>query len=1066
MRLRILAASFALIAFVAAPGYSQEQHGAIEGVVKDSSGAILPGVTVHLAGGSGVSVDAVSDSTGLYRFPSVLPGTYTVTANLSGFRPGKVENVVVTLGELKKVDFALNVASVSENVEVTAAPPVVDVKQSTAATNINAERIALIPHGNNFTNLITQAPGANEEPKSGGISIDGASAAENRYVVDGVETTSIYNGLSAKPVLSNFVDEVQIKSSGYSAEYGGSTGAVVNVITKSGTNAFSGTALEEWQGSAVNGTCKHPSLAPVSSRGATTGSTPIANVDNSPQPCGANPTLRLQLTNSSAAEYWTFPKDKVDENLPGGSLGGPIFRNKAWFFAGYQPDLTTRTRTVSVTTSGNAKAVSSSATQHEQTQNLTADQTMQLGSKLRTRVAFNNSWDKVNGQLPNTSGTDPAGTSYARGSVNPNWSLSGQADYTITSNLLVSARAGYFRQNSHSFGIPTDTRFSFAQSNIGMPGVPANEQHATGYSNIPTNSATAFDLLQRKFIQADATWFTHAAGEHQIKGGIQADLRGDNINSGNLGQTITLNWGTQYSADAPQGVYGYYSLNSNAAFPREGFITQGNVASNVIGLFLQDTWSATSRLTLNLGVRTEDEKVPAFTNIGNDYGKYPIKFGFGDKIAPRLGAAYDLFGDGRWKVSGDWGIFYDIFKLDLAQQSFGGAKWIQYWYTLDTPNWETINQNQNCPPDCSGTLIASANERLPSLSNTTCEGPCIDPGIKPMRSQEASVMIEHELTTNSSVSVRYIHKQLDRAIDDTGSIVPFTIDPVNGPFANDEPYIIGNPGEHISHTFNIINCNAAVGVPTCDVYAGSSGKYTNPKAKRNYDAGEFKYQRRFSHNWAFYGTYTLSRLFGNYSGLSNSDENGRVDPNIERTFDYPIEEFGGNGKPLYGDLATDRTHQFKAQLTYSFPFGTTIGLSQEALSGIPITRQVPVFPGHGYILFFDGRGSDGRLPWLTQTDLYVQHAFKLGRSGRSFIVDATVLNLFDQRTVTNYDGQIRRAGTDPTIDEAAFYAGQVNVQSLIDSLAASGALKINPRFMNPTSWQGPLQARFGMKFTF
>src|SRR5690348_2382120 len=128
---------------------------------------------------------------------------------------------------------------------------------------------------------------------------------------------------------------------------------------------------------------------------------------------------------------------------------------------------------------------------------------MQLGSKLRTRVAFNNSWDKVNGQLPNTSGSDPAGTNYARGTVNPNWSLSGQADYTITSNLLASVRAGYFRQNSHSFGIPTDTQFTFSQSNIGMPGVPANEQHPTNFSNIPTNNAVAFDLLARKFVQAD-----------------------------------------------------------------------------------------------------------------------------------------------------------------------------------------------------------------------------------------------------------------------------------------------------------------------------------------------------------------------------------------------------------------------------------------------------------------------------------------------------------------------------------------------------------------------------------
>ncbi|MGH9409461.1 MAG: hypothetical protein ACRD1V_08400 [Vicinamibacterales bacterium] len=864
--------------------------------------------------------------------------------------------------------------------------------------------------------------------------------------------------------MSDIVDQVQVKSSGYSAEYGGSTGAVINVITKSGTNAYSGNALEQWQGSSLQGTCKQPSLAPKNVMGATTGSKPQVLTNNSPEPCGANPSLRLTLTNSNAAEFWTFPKDTYNENLPGGSLGGPIFRNKAWFFGAYQPDLTTTTRSVNATTSGNAKAVAASATEHDQVQNVTADQTMQFGSKLRTRVAFNNSWRKTNGALPATGATDPLGTNYARGSVNPNWSLSGQADYTLTSNFLLSFRGGYFRQNQHSFGIPSDTRFIFNSTNIGQAGVPTADQFPGGYSNIPTNSATVFDLLDRKFFQGDATWFTHAAGEHQIKAGVQADLRGDDINTGDQAQRVYLNWGSQYGdvGVVPQGVYGYYSIYTNGALPREGSITQGNVASNVLGMFVQDTWTPTSKLTLNLGVRTESEKVPAFTAANNDFGQYPIKFGFGDKIAPRVGAAYDLKGDGRWKVSGDWGIFYDIFKLDLAQQSFGGAKWIQDYYTLDTPDFTTLNANSNCPPDCGGTFIASVDERLPSLSNSACDGPCIAPGIKPMRSQEASASLEHELTSTSSVKFRYIHKQLDRGIEDTGSIDPLT---------NNEPYIIGNPGEGPSQTFNVVPCSPAVqaqGVLTCDVYAGTSGAFKEPKPKRDYDAAEFDYNKRFAHNWSLYATYTLSRLYGNYSGLSNSDENGRVDPNIERSFDYPIEQFSGNGQALYGDLATDRTHQFKVQGNYTFPFGTTIGVDQIIESGTPITRNLSVIPGHGYLFYFDGRNSDGRTPWLTQSDLYVQHAFKLGKSGKTFLVDATVLNLLDERTILDYFSNIRRAGTTPEIDETALYSGNLNVQSIVDQNAVinGGGMAVDPRFMLPDSWQAPLQVRFGAKFTF
>ncbi len=226
-----------------------------------------------------------------------------------------------------------------------------------------------------------------------------------------------------------------------------------------------------------------------------------------------------------------------------------------------------------------------------------------------------------------------------------------------------------------------------------------------------------------------------------------------------------------------------------------------------------------------------------------------------------------------------------------------------------------------------------------------------------------------------------------------------------------------------------------------------------------------QYNKRFAHNWSLFSSYTLSRLNGNYPGLSESDENGRTDPNIGRLFDYPIEQMDGNGKPLYGVLPTDRTHQFKAQLVYSFNFGTTIGLNQAALSGVPISRSITVIPSHGYLLYFDGRGNDGRTPPLTQTDLLVQHEIKLGKSKR-LQLSATVLNLFDQRTVLNYNSAIRRAGTTPVVNEAAFYAGQVNVQSLVDAAANGGGMAVDPRFMMPSSWQDPLLVRFGVKLMF
>jgi outer membrane receptor protein involved in Fe transport len=1031
MRARTFAALVVAL-LVALPAIAQEQRGAIEGVVKDSSGAVLPGVAVEARTNTGVVLSTITDADGRYRFPSLLPGTYEISASLQGFESKKQGDVPVNLGQVKKVDLALALAGVAETVAVTASSPLVDVTQSTRATAIRGDRVELLPHGRDFTTLVTQAPGANMETKSGnGIMIDGATAAENRYVVDGMETTDIVKGTSAKNVLVDFVDEVQVKSSGYPAEYGGSTGGVINVITKSGTNKFSGSALTYFQGSDTT-------------------------AEN-------NKSLRLTLTDSNVSEYVRYPEDDVKRFEPGGSLGGPVMANKAWFFGAYQPALTTTKRTVDAASSVNPAASSISRTQKQQIQYLTANETMQLGSRLRTRVAFNSSYVKTTGQLPSQNGTDNPSTNYEKGNRAPNWLVSGTADYSVSPKLLLSFKGGLFRQDSHDFNVPDAVKFTFASSNVGMAGVPASLQHGSNFTNVLSNNAITKDLQQRKFAQADATLYLGGAGSHQIKGGVQFDLRSEDINSGNLKQVLTLNWGQSTvdpNGNTVTGPFGYYQVTSNAASPRQGFITQGDVNSNVFGMFVQDKWSVNNHLTIDLGVRTETEKVPAYTNdpASNRIGKYPIEFGFGEKVAPRAGAAYDIKGDGQWKAYASWGIFYDIFKLDVGQGSFGGAKWIEWYFTMDNPNFESLNASENCPPACSGTFITKQDLRQTSLdpvSNSPVPyASGVQTDMKPMRSQEAAVGLERQLSAVTSLSVRYVHKQLDRGIEDTGAIDANT---------DDEPYIIGNPGEGPTQTFDLVGGRT--------VFTGTGGQYANPKPKRDYNGLEVAFDKRFARRWSAHVSYTLSRSYGNYPGLAESDEAtgsaaGRVDPNVGRQFDYPIMQFGGDGKPLYGVLPTDRTHFLKLSAIYQLPFGTTVGFNEFVASGIPISRAIAVIAGHNYPVYYKGRGSDGRTPTFSQGDLYVQHEIRLP-GGKAFQVNANVLNLFDQRIVANKFNNVRRAGTVIPIDEAAFYAGNVNIQALIDAAAfPNGAMRIDPRFLQASDFQAPLVARFGVKFTF
>jgi hypothetical protein len=1012
--------------FLAWPALAQEQRGSIEGVVKDNTGAVLTGATVDARSSTGAIVTTVTDASGAYRFPALPIGTYDVEASLQGFTTAKVAQVSIRLGEIKTVTFSLNVSGVAESVQVSGESPLIDIKQSTKATNIRAEQIELLPHDRDFTSVITQAGGVNLEPKFAnggmmgganvytGVSIDGASAAENRYVIDGMETTDIIHGQNGKDLLSDFVEEVQIKSSGYEAEYGGSTGGVVNVVTKSGSDLFHGSGSFQWQGSSLT----------------------AAN----------NQSLRLRLDDSSQAEYITYPKDGGYRFDPGFSLGGPILKSRMWFFAGYQPSVAQIERTVTPASSGNPdQTVTFNHTQKRDTQNLVASQNAQFSSKLSTRVAFNNSWNKIDGLLPTRDGTDSPLTDYTKGSKLPNWSLSGRADYVASRSLLLSARVGYFRTDQHDYNVPNEPRYRFPNTtNIGMAGVPASLQHPIGYTSIQSNNAVTQDTVTRTFIQADATWFFHAGGDHSLKGGVQVDRRAEDIVSGELQNRVSLFWDIPLNLQSVgyRGPFGYYSVRSNAVLPKQGFITQGDVRSNLAGLFIQDSWTVNNKLTVNAGLRTENENVPAFDNgETNHLGANPIDFGMADKIAPRAGFAYDLKGNGRSKIYGSWGMFYDIFKLELPQGSFGGQKWIEYYYTLDTPEYTSLIQGANCPPACPGTLITSTNFRLPSLNQGDVQS-----NLKPMRSQEVAIGFDQQINNLMAFGVRYVHKQIDRAIEDTGAIDE----------DNNEPFVIANPGEGFTETFNLGTFGAA--------YAGSSGKYANPKPKRVYNAVEFSVEKRLSSGWFLRSVYTVSRLHGNYPGLAQSDENGRSDPNVGRLFDYPLESFDGNGRPLDGVLPTDRTNYLKLSGAYQFKFGTTVGLNQMLASGLPIGPSVSVIDPHGYPLYYLGRDGAGRTPALSQTDLVVMHDVRMG-GGRRLQLSLNVLNLFNQRTTIDRFANLLNNGS-INFDQAAFLAGQVNIPATISQQVADGLVTRDPRYLQGSAFQNPRLARVAIRFLF
>jgi len=167
--------------------------------------------------------------------------------------------------------------------------------------------------------------------------------------------------------------------------------------------------------------------------------------------------------------------------------------------------------------------------------------------------------------------------------------------------------------------------------------------------------------------------------------------------------------------------------------------------------------------------------------------------------------------------------------------------------------------------------------------------------------------------------------------------------------------------------------------------------------------------------------------------------------------------FQGNGQPVDGLLPTDRPHQFKVQFMYQFPFGTGVGFNQVVSSGIPVTAELGVLAPSNFPMQWKNRASDGRTDVFTQTDVNVQHSFKFGT--RSIVVNANVLNLFNQEAVNNKFITYQRVNG-ASFDEAAFYRGQVNIDSLLPSIAK------DPRFLMANGFQAPIQARFGIRLNF
>jgi hypothetical protein len=977
---------------------AQEQTGTLVGVVSDTDGEFLPGVTVEARSPAqpGAAVD-VTDELGRYRLLGLTPGTYSVTFSLSGFTTLKRERILVRLGRTFNLEVILEQATIAEEITVVGESPVVDIKKSGTTFNYGKEMITKLPSGRDFTSIIHVTTGVNDEEFGGGTMMDGSSSSENMYFVDGVDTTSMYSGDTAQRVLIEFVEEVQVKSSGYEAEHGGSMGGVVNVITRSGGNEFHGEVSGYLGGSRFQ-------------------TLPSYRIHQGGLYSPFYKHLRVNPIDEVTAEYIDFPEDDWTRYELGLALGGYIFKDKLWFFANFMPRITSADRTVEFIADGQNHTTSQKETSYFLQAKLTA-----MFGDLRLSASYINDYYKWRGELANLDGTSalPSEYDYAKyGYDYPGQTFSLSANWIASDNLFFNLNGGHFRTNRVQLVGPTEPRVYFGRSNAFIVGEDSPLYRARGWRNYRTGYQTQKDIRERLVGNFDATLYADLGGEHVFKAGVQFVRIHHDVDNSYPYNNYVINWGLNFSSQnfgIVPTTYGFVGATDTL-----GLIA--DVQSDRWAIFLQDSWTISNRFTLNLGIRAEKEDIPSFSDLP-EYQDAPIDFDFKDKIAPRIGFAWDLFGDNSTKLFGSYGLYYDVMKLGVASAFYGGFKSIYDYYDILDPDWTTWTKQTSHPDQNIPGLryIESRNWNIPAFDTT-------QPDMAPYSKVEFSLGLQRKLGEDISLTVRYLHNNIRWAIEDIGILVPAG-----------EKFFIGNPGSDWINEMYRSN-----GWPDC------------PKAKRRYHSLNVGIDKRFSNNWMAGFHYTWSYLWGNFSGLASTDEFGRQSPNTERYWDNWILHRDQNLNETTGMLPTDRPHQFKLYGSYSFDWGLTVGIYSFAMSGTPISLMASINNLQGY--YPTGRFTHGRTPLFMRTDLHLEYNLTLGNRN-SVQFSANVTNLFDQRisllTHPYYNRQ------EVYLDDEVLLAGY-DYQEEIEK----AGVQLHPMFMMPYRYSPGLDVRLGVKFIF
>ena len=801
------------------------------------TGSAPTGDTITITNSStGFSRTITVDSSGTYRFSQLPTGQYQITRN-----GGAARNVTVNVGTAANVDFAGGGdATTLDTVTVvgTGAVNPIDISSVESTTILTAEQLAKVPVARNATSVALLAPGTVRGAANVGAfnnlpSFGGSSVAENQYYINGFNITNTFRNLSFAQVPFEGIAESQVKTGGYGAEFGRSTGGVINMITKRGTNEFKAGGSIYWEPEALSET---------------------------------NPDY-----------YWndgTFREDNSRDNSWATTAaiwaGGALIKDRLFAYGLIQYGKTDANTYPSISAGPNYH----SATKRPQwlakvDWQITDDHSLELTAFSDTSKTEDEAYRTV----PYNADTAPAKGAYLGTTFTEQGGDSYVLKYTgyLTDNFTLSALYGHGEFKRETYGALADGSIisydgSLTGAVSGCPNVSGTRANGTVMSSrcvLSSSIGRADSGDERDQFRVDAEW---SLGDHLLRFGYDSDKFDSKDGTAYSGGTSWVYQVVPVSASYPNG--------ERVRF--RNFRTSSNPGVRSSAFYIEDSWSVTDNFIAYLGLRWDN-----FKNI-NGEGETFVEIK--NQFAPRLGFSWDVFGDSTFKVFGNAGRYALPVTASVAVRSASASLYEQRYYS-----YTGVDPATGAPTGL--TQVGGVTYLNGEDGNPKFAAGYASQNLKPMYQDEYILGFQKQLTDNFSLGMRALSRELKTSIDDNcdyHTVLEVAAEQgydVN-PGAQFNYCFMVNPGQDVEFLGDVDGDGVT---EVINIPADRLG----PGTRRKYKALEFFAQG----NWDklfLQGSYTWSKSIGNVEGGIKSD-NGQSDTNVTSDFDYTTIMLGAYG---------------------------------------------------------------------------------------------------------------------------------------------------------------------------